>query len=107
MGQKREFFRITVERIGTLRRGADSAACEIIDLTEKGVQLKTNLPVTEGETVQLDFNATDAIAIHCSIRVTRVSAQSVGACITSIAPSDQEQLSRFIEELISLNLGGF
>lgn len=107
MGQKREFFRISVERSGTVRRGADSAPCDVLDLTEKGVQLKTGLPVTVGETLELDFSLTKARTIHCRIRVTRVSAPSVGACVSDISPADQEQLSHFIEEVIALNLGGF
>lgn len=107
MGHNRELFRIALERRGTLRRGAEAATCDVLDLTEKGVQLKTDLPVMVGETLQLEFSLTDICAIRCSIRVTRVSAPSVGACITDIAPADQKQLSHFIEELIALNLGGF
>jgi hypothetical protein len=107
VGQQREFYRIALERSGTIRRGDETAACEVLDLTEKGVQLKTDLPVTVGETLGFDFSLTGARTIHCSIQVTRVSAASVGACVTDISPADQEELSRFIDELIALNLGGF
>jgi hypothetical protein len=31
----------------------------------------------------------------------------VGACITDISPDDQKHLSSFVEQLITLNLGGF
>lgn len=107
MGPKREFFRIALDRSGTLRRGHEAAACEVLDLTEKGVQLKTDFPVTVGETLECDFSLTETRAIHCSIRVTRVSASSVGACVIDISPANQEKLSRFIDEVIALNLGGF
>lgn len=107
MGYKRELFRIAVERTGTVRRGDETAACEVLDLTEKGVQLKTDLPLKNGELLQLDFSLTDAIAIHCGLHVTHVSGTSVGTSITDIAPADQEHLSRFIDALIAMNLGGF
>jgi hypothetical protein len=107
VGQKREFYRIAVDRSGTVRRGQETVACEVLDLTEKGVQLTTDLPVRVGETLELDFSVTDAVAIHCSIMVTRVSGKSVGSCISDIAPDDQERLSRFINDLVALNLGGF
>ncbi len=106
MGQKREFYRIAVERSGTVRRGEETVACEVCDLTEKGVQLTTDLPVRVGETLELEFSLTDAVAIHCSILVTRVSGNSVGSCISDIAPGDQERLSRFINDLVALNLEG-
>lgn len=106
MGQKRELHRITVDRRGTLRRGGETATCEILDLTENGVQLKTDLPVTAGDALQLAVGLTDSVAIRCGIRVTRVNGTSVGTCITDITPADEEQLSRFIESLIALNLGG-
>jgi len=107
VGQKREFYRIAVDRSGTVRRGGESVACDVLDLTEKGVQLTTDLAVRVGETLELDFSLTDAVEIHCSILVTRVSGKSVGSCISDIAPGDQERLSRFINDLVALNLGGF
>lgn len=107
MQQKRELFRIALERSGEIHQGAIVARCEVLDLTEKGVQLKTDLSVTVGEALQLEFNLTKSCAIHCSLLVTRVSPPHVGACITDIFPEDQKHLSSFVEQLITLNLGGF
>jgi len=83
------------------------APCEVVDLTEKGVQIKTALLVEAGETLQLQFALSSTCTIHCAVQVTRVSAPFVGACISDISPDDQQSLSRFIEQLIALNLGGF
>jgi hypothetical protein len=106
MGNQRELFRIALERSGTLFRGGRTAPCEVIDLTEKGVQFKTALPVEVGETLRLEIALTNASTIHCTVQITRVSAPSIGACISDISPGDQKQLSQFIEQLITLNLGG-
>ncbi|HJT20439.1 MAG TPA: PilZ domain-containing protein [Nitrospira sp.] len=107
MGHQRELFRIALERTGELRRGHVSAVCEVIDLTEKGIQLKTLLPVEIGDTLQVAFELTPQRTIHCTVLVTRVSPPSVGACISDISPDDQKHLSHFIEDLIGLNLGSF
>lgn len=107
MGPQRQFYRIAVERRGVVRRGDQTAACDVLDLTEKGVQLKTSLPVAPGDRLELDVSLTDTRAIRCGVQVTRASGTSVGVSIIEIAPADQEQLSRFIEDVIALNLGGF
>lgn len=106
MDRQREFFRIAVERRGCLRRGHEEAPCRVLDLTEKGVQLQTDLLVTVGDDLRLDVDLTETSAISCGIHVTRVSETSVGARITDIALADQAELSRFVEQLITLNLGG-
>ena len=107
MGRQRELFRIALERTGEVRQGEHTLPCDVVDLTEKGVQIKTSLCVEVGETLQLKFALTATSEIHCTIQVSRISGNSVGACISDISPDDQKQLSQFIEQLISLNLGGF
>ena len=106
MEQKREFYRIAVQRSGSIRRGEETAPCEVVDLTEKGVQLTTDLALSVGETLQLAFSLTDAVTLHCSVMVTRVTAKAVGSCISDISPADQDRLSRFIDDVVALNLGG-
>jgi hypothetical protein len=107
MGHQRQLFRIALERSGEIRRGQMSAVCEVIDLTEQGIQLKTLLPVEIGDTLQVSFDLTPHRTIHCTVLVTRVSPPSIGARISDISPDDQKHLSHFIEELIGLNLGSF
>ena len=107
MGHQRELFRIALERSGEIRGGNVAAACEVIDLTEKGVQLKTDLPVEVGETLQLMFDLAPASTVHCTILVARVCPPHVGALISDISQDDQKRLSQFIEQFIALNLGGF
>ena len=107
MGNQRALFRIALERHGELRRGTEIADCNVLDLTEKGVQFKTDLALKVGETLQLTFGLTKTRAIECTVMVTRVSPPYVGTCIADISPADQQELSQFIEQLITSNLGGF
>ena len=107
MEHQRELFRIALERQGEIRRGDVTQVFDIIDLTEKGLQFKTSLPVEVGETFQIQFELEPASIIHCTILTTRVSLPHVGARIIDISPDDQTRLSHFIEEFIALNLGGF
>ena len=107
MGYKRELFRIALDRTGELHRDQTVSPCDLSDLTEKGVRLKTDLPVQVGERLQLHFRLTTACPITCTILVTRVSPPWVGATIDSISPEDRQNLSRFIEELNALHMTGF
>ena len=55
MPKRRGLFRISIHRSGELRRGADIAPCEVIELTEKGFGLESDLSVTQGEEIELWF----------------------------------------------------
>lgn len=106
VGSKRHLYRIGVARPGIVRRGEDIASCEVCDLTEKGVQLKTDLPVKVGDRLHLDCSLAETLDVRCAVRVTRTCGPSVGACIVEITAADQECLSRFIENVIALTLEG-
>ncbi len=60
MTQKREFFRVAIERTGQIGRGAESSPCSILDLTEKGFLLRTGLPVAIGDELELEFDLAKA-----------------------------------------------
>lgn len=107
MAHTRELFRVRLERTGEIRRGETVAGCELLDLTEKGVQFKTALPVEAGELLRLRFSLTDDCIITCTIQVARASTPYVGATIAAISSDDQQQLSRFIEQLNVLQMTGF
>lgn len=107
MGQQRGLYRVVVQLAGTVRRGAETAPCEVLDLTESGFRIQTGLSGAVGEELQLDFTLPGGRAIHCAVQVTNIMPPYVGVRITGISPEQQQQLSRFIEQLISLNLTGF
>lgn len=107
MSQKREFFRVAIERTGQIARGTEVAPCEVLDLTEKGFQLRTGLSVAIGDRLELEFRLTKEAPIQCTIEVTYVASPQSGARITRISPEHQGYLSQFIEQLNVLNLTGF
>lgn len=107
MAQKRELFRIAVDRKGELRRGQTVASCDVLDLTEKGVRLRTDLPVQAGDRLQLHFYLTASCPLTCTVQVARVAPPWVGATIDDISPEDREKLTRFIEDLNALHMTGF
>jgi hypothetical protein len=107
MTQKREFFRVAIERNGQISRGAEVASCEVLDLTEKGFQIRTDLAGAIGDRLELEFQLTKAATIHCTVEITYAAAPQFGARITSISPAHQHCLTQFIEQLNVLNLTGF
>lgn len=107
MNQKREFFRVAIERTGQIARGGEAVPCEVLDLTEKGFQLHTDLPVAMGDLLELEFPLTKEAPIQCTVEVTYVASPQLGARITRISPEHQHCLSQFIEQLNVLNLTGF
>src|SRR5437899_1416496 len=69
MIQKREFFRVAIERTGQIGRGAEFAPCDVLDLTERGFQLRTDLPVAIGDELDLEFRLTKAAPIRCTVEI--------------------------------------
>ena len=59
MTDQRGLFRISVHRKGFLLRRGDTTVCEIYDLTEKGLQIVTEIPLVVGEAVALEFQLID------------------------------------------------
>jgi hypothetical protein len=107
MAENRQLYRVQIRRVGTLRQDSDVALCDLLELTEKGVLLHSDLPVAVGQTVELDFQLTPACPIHCTILVTHAAPPHVGGLIAAISPEHQRHISQFIEQLIEINLTGF
>jgi|GEM_PF-215265 len=108
MKQNRGLFRLSIQRAGRLIRGDQSIPCDVLDLTEKGmlIQAADSSAVT-GDQLNLEFELTPALTIHCTIVVTHAAPSHLGARITDISPEDQIHLSRFIDQLLALNMTGF
>ena len=107
MGQQREFFRVAIERTGQIVRESEVAPCEVLDLTEKGFQLRTDLSALIGDGLELEFRRTKVAPIHSTIEITHAASPQFGARITRISPEHQRCLSQFIEQMNMLNLTGF
>lgn len=107
MGNQRALFRVVLKQVGELRHAGQTSSCEIVNLTEQGFQLKTHLQVAPGDQLRLSLDLANHATIRCTITVTNMTPPYIGGRISEIDPSDQDQLSRFIEELNALNLTGF
>lgn len=107
MAQKRELFRVAIDRKGQIRSGAETLPCEVVDLTEKGFQLRIDGEFHVGETLHLEFMLNETCPVVCTVQVTHVRPPYLGAVIAKISPDHQARLSHFIDQLNALNMTGF
>ncbi len=98
MGFKRKHSRITVGRIGRLQRGALSAPCTVLDVSESGVRLESRLFVKKGDVLQLGIELEHGGALTCQLEVVYVRTPRLGAKIVSISPEDRERLAHILDD---------
>lgn len=106
MNQNRQQYRIPIERTGRLTRNGTLSDCHVSDLTEQGFQVQTDLPLVVGEVVRLSCALDGHTEIECGIAVTHARLPVFGSRIVDISPEQHERLSRFIQQLITLNMMG-
>ena len=107
MPDQRKLYRIAIDRTGRIRRGDETLVCNVIDMTEQGVRLRSDGTFRIGEELNLEFALTETDLLACAIHVTHGQPPYIGAAIVRIDPDSQHRLSRFIEELNALNMTGF
>jgi hypothetical protein len=98
MGFKRKHSRVDVGRVGRLQRGALSAPCKILDISELGVRLESRLFVKSGDVLQLSIELERGGSVTCELKVVHVRSPKLGAKITSISPEDRERLTRILDD---------
>lgn len=98
MGFKRKHSRVDVGRAGRLHRGALSAACQVIDVSESGVRLESRLFVKKGEVLQLLIELDGGKTLTCELEVVYVHAPKLGARITSISAEDRARLAHVLDD---------
>ena len=106
MTEHRSEFRLPVERRAFLKRDGKTILCDVLDLTEHGLRLRTEFPVVVGDTLHLECQLEAHTIIHCALVVTHVKAPYVGGRIADISTEHHKQLMRHIQQLITQNLGG-
>jgi PilZ domain-containing protein len=106
MTEHRSQFRIAVDRRALLKQDGNTILCHILDLTEQGLQIRTDFPLAVGDTIQLECQLETHTIIHCALLITHVLTPHVGGRITEISPEQQQQLIRFLQQLIAADLGG-
>ncbi len=100
MGFKRTHSRIEVGRKGRLERGAVSAACIVLDVSESGVRIESRLYVRPGDLLHLLIDLDQGRTLACTIQPVQVRSPRFGARIVSISPDDQERLSQLLDERV-------
>jgi hypothetical protein len=98
MGFKRKGARIEVSRGGRLQRGALSAPCKVLDVSEAGVRIESRLFVKSGEALQLVIELDQGRTLSCGLQVVHVRSPKFGAKIISISPEDRERLAHIFDD---------
>ena len=104
MGFKRKGSRIEVSRGGRLQRGALSAPCKVLDVSETGVQIESRLFVKSGDVLQLVIELEQGRTLVCGLQVVHVRSPKFGAKITSISPEDRERLAHILDDHMQTSL---
>ncbi|HEX7765463.1 MAG TPA: PilZ domain-containing protein [Nitrospira sp.] len=98
MGFKRKGSRVDVSRNGRLQRGALSAPCKVLDVSETGVKIESRLFVKSGDALQLVIDLEQGNTLTCGLEVVHVRSPKFGATIASISPEDRERLAHILDD---------
>lgn len=98
MGFKRKGSRVEVSRAGRLQRGALSASCKVLDVSETGVRIESRLFVKSGDALQLTIELEQGRTLVCGLQVVHVRSPKFGAKITSISPEERERLAHILDD---------
>lgn len=104
MGFKRKHSRVDVGRVGRLQRGALSAPCTVLDVSESGVRLESRLFVKRGDVLQLGIELERGRSLTCELEVIHVRTPKLGAKIVSISPEDRERLTHLLDDHVQNSL---
>jgi len=99
-GFKRKHSRVDMGRPGRLQRGALSASCKVIDVSESGVRLGSRLFVKKGEVLRLLIELDGGKTLTCELEVVYVRAPKLGARIMVISTEDRERLMHILDDHI-------
>jgi hypothetical protein len=98
MGFNRKGSRVDVGRGGRLQRGALSAPCKVLDVSETGVRIESRLFVKNGDALQLVIDLDQGRTLTCGLQVVHVRSPKFGATISSISPEDRERLAHILDD---------
>ena len=95
---KRKGSSVEIRRNGRLQRGALSAPCKVLDVSETGVRVESRLFVKSGDALQLLIELEKGRTLTCGLQVVHVRSPRFGAKITSISPEDRERLAHILDD---------
>ena len=106
MTSHRRQFRMPVSRCGLVTKDHTTGLCEIMDITEEGLQFSTELVLRIDETVRIECQLDADCIIHCEVAITHAQAPRFGGRIRHLLPEHQQQLALFIQRLIVSTMAG-
>lgn len=107
MKSLRHESRIAIERTGWLTHHGQTGACRVSDITEHGVKFHTDvLAPMVGEVVDLRCAIDAHEHVECRLAVTYAYGSTFGARIMEMSQDHEERLSRFLEDIIAVNING-
>jgi hypothetical protein len=107
MGYKRKYTRLPLACSGTLTRPGATIVCTVVDVSEKGLLLRPDTPLTVGEELPFEFGLGPSRRIKCTVKVLRMAKSDYGAQIVNIAPEDQAFLTEYLDDFIASNFGRY
>ncbi len=105
MGYKRKFTRLKIACEGDLFRGNEHISCQLVDLSEKGMMLRTGASLTTDEELPLEFLLGPSRRIKCTVKIVRAAKNDYGAQIIEISKDDQQYLTEHLDDFIASNFG--
>lgn len=105
MGYKRKFTRLPLACQGDIFRGSDLITCQVVDLSEKGMLLRTSTLLNLGEELPFEFVLGKSRRIKCTIKIVRLAKSDYGAQIAQISKDDQQYLTEHLDDYIQSNFG--
>jgi hypothetical protein len=106
MRNQRGQFRIAVERQGVVTLGTKTAPCHVRNLTEEGLLIETDLQIAAGDSIWIECQLDEHSNIHCALLVASATPPLFGGPIAQISPEYQQQLTNFMNRLITANQVG-
>jgi hypothetical protein len=107
MGYKRKYTRLPLACSGSLTRSSETIVCSVVDVSEKGLLLRPEAPLTVGEELPFEFGLGPSRRIKCTVKVLRMAKSDYGAQIVNIAPDDQAYLTEYLDDFIASNFGRY
>jgi len=98
MAFKRKTSRVDVGKPGRLSRGSMSAPCEVLDLSEHGMRIRSRLFVRSGDALTLSIELAGGSPLNCEVQVVNLRPPHFGVKILSISPQDRELLAHILDD---------
>lgn len=96
MPERRYHFRIPVNQRGLMTLDGMTTPCDILDLTEQGLQLQTCIPLKAGDSVQIECNVGAEHLVRSTIKIIHAEGLRAGGLMANISTNSYRRLKHFL-----------